>query len=111
MPSVDLTDVPNNTLPSGEDAPGNVGMGEALQDEHGSPSGDNLHPDAHAVLANELKEALNAKDRLQLELHSERLKTAQLENRLAQGENLYHTEFVSWRVDHFLISLLIFNVL
>ena len=93
MPSVPLTDVPNNTIPSGEDAPGNVGMGEALQDEHGSPSGDNLHPDAHAVLANELKEALNAKDRLQLELHSERLKTAQLENRLAQGEI-----FISYRI-------------
>ena len=44
-----------------------------------------LTPDAHAILAQQLQDALEAKSKVEHDLHAERLKTAQLENKLSLG--------------------------
>ena len=44
-----------------------------------------LPSEAHAILAQQLQDALEAKTKLENDLHAERLKTAQLENKLSLG--------------------------
>ena len=52
-----------------------------------------LTPEAHAILAQQLQDAIEAKTKLENDLHAERLKNVQLENKLSLAPDLSNPKY------------------